>query len=810
MGHAQSTDPVIEHLLVAIVLDGREVATLEVLRDRHFWLPLERFCELTGIDWSRRTDGRHHLTTPLGEADASAAETLEVDGLHYLSETFIRQRLAIGFDFRPSAYAIRLDLPWSTRRRQRADRETPVAPDFEPQSASLSVLSVETRWEDSNRRDERLTTDALLGGGLYGGRWLVRGRHSDRTDFDFYDYAWLRRDGDRLWLVGHQYLHLDPLLPGLELTGVQAAWTDHPNAIFQRRLQPGELLPRALRPLERFAGHGPPGGRAQLRVDGRTIAVQPILLNGEYDFDGVSLGTSGYGRIEVYLFEHGSNGIPTGIDDHSQALSANLLPAGVRLVQGGLGVSGNPLSDRVSRSESDGAAGFAQARWGWTRDLTLETTVQSDSEREFASAGLVWRFGARWLASTAVAVGESGFGTRATLDARWPAWRLRAFSIFREAGFLDPDAEQTHDHYAELSRRFDRRLELALIGRARRSDDRRVTFLRPAAQWRPNARLALSIRPDEDGDYVADLNYTLSADTRLSVHHQDAVWAELDQRISPYWRLRVFGRDGGDAPARYGALARWQANDPRRPFAEFGPLYSEGSTGWQGALGMEPTPGLTLRLDWQDDPAPYGTDGTGEQRIFLTMRLDYALVGGRLQPARATRIDERFGILAGRIEAPATYRGRLGDIAVLVDGRVVARTSADGSYFADRIAEGVREVDLDAEHLPIELELQHRGRLARVAPAATTRVDFDTRVFYGVAGRVRDADGQSVPEVVVKLTTADGHELRRAVTDRFGLYRLDRVAPGNYQLRINGHVRQSLHVDGHRFGQDLVVPPSGP
>jgi protocatechuate 3,4-dioxygenase beta subunit len=74
--------------------------------------------------------------------------------------------------------------------------------------------------------------------------------------------------------------------------------------------------------------------------------------------------------------------------------------------------------------------------------------------------------------------------------------------------------------------------------------------------------------------------------------------------------------------------------------------------------------------------------------------------------------------------------------------------------------------------------------VAEVAAGAITRVDFTVRPEYGLAGRVRDASGNALPDRSMELYDAQGQRRGQAVTDRFGLYRMDGVPPGRYELRL--------------------------
>ncbi|HVN33607.1 MAG TPA: carboxypeptidase-like regulatory domain-containing protein, partial [Thermoanaerobaculaceae bacterium] len=96
-----------------------------------------------------------------------------------------------------------------------------------------------------------------------------------------------------------------------------------------------------------------------------------------------------------------------------------------------------------------------------------------------------------------------------------------------------------------------------------------------------------------------------------------------------------------------------------------------------------------------------------------------------------------------------------------------------------------------------------------------TRVDFELRVEFGLAGRVRDAIGTPLAGVRVELVSPAGEIVAMGRTDTFGLYRIDGVAPGHYVVRLAAGAvptgvtppsREVAIVDDFLFDQDLTVP----
>ena len=105
--------------------------------------------------------------------------------------------------------------------------------------------------------------------------------------------------------------------------------------------------------------------------------------------------------------------------------------------------------------------------------------------------------------------------------------------------------------------------------------------------------------------------------------------------------------------------------------------------------------------------------------------------------------------------------------------------------------------------------------MARISAGAVTEIQFVVRAEFGLAGRLTTADGEHLTRVRVELVDLEGNRVASATTNRFGLYRLDGVPIGTYQLRIAPDslpragelpIREIEIRDSFLFGQDLVLP----
>ena len=179
---------------------------------------------------------------------------------------------------------------------------------------------------------------------------------------------------------------------------------------------------------------------------------------------------------------------------------------------------------------------------------------------------------------------------------------------------------------------------------------------------------------------------------------------------------------------------------------------------------------------------------------------------------------ENRGAVNGRIviDAPIALPSYdLRDVMIFLDGRTAGRTELGGNFFIGNLRAGVYTVEMDIENLPIELVPERTRFVVEVAAAAVTRIDFVVKPQFGIAGRLTDATGQSLPEVRVAVFDLEGREVGSAATDQFGLYRIDGLPVGSYTLALAPEspgadfqppTRPIEIRDDFLFGQDLVIP----
>lgn len=745
------------------------------------------------------------LQTPLGPVSWPLKGLIRRGHQRFMPLSLFETRTGARLRFDVGEFALRVDLPWrpgagASGRKGGSGH----APDVLAPRLSLS------RWHSevyASRVDGHRSLSSLtdLGGAMGEGYWRLRYRTRPGGQSVLQDYGWLLDRGNGRLMLGHDQLVLDPLLPYTELTGAQYAWTNRPRVLFDPHQASQGLVSDPLQSGRRVSGgDGPPGGIAELRVDGRAVARTAIRMDGSWQFEDTLLRPGDH--AEVALYKRFGDGAPVRIVQVGAGGRAQVLPAGTVLAYGGLGVDGNPLDPAVG---TRGGAGFFQLRYGLDRHLTLGTTLQRTADGAYATAQAAMALGP--AGGWTVGVGRHGRagGWSVQGDGDDGTWFWHAYALHDDAGYLAGQVAASNDRYAEFGRRLGSRLDLSLVGR---SVDDPLTgdhyrFVRPAVDWRPSDAFSVDARPDYRGSYAYSIDWTPSASDRASlsryVGRTQLAW---DHALAGTRSLELSATHDDRTGSRLGALlsgiwTRW------RPLQWTAGIFA-GEHGHDGYLldaGIEAVPGLSAHLQVVDDPLNrlHG----GGPLLQMVLVADFAVTpsglargeGGGLQIARR-------GAISGRIRATLPDGVHWKDLAgtdVLVDGHPAGRLDASGHFLLQNLSPGVHHVQLDADTLPIDLSPPYRQPWVQVRSGVTTRVDFRLQLSIGFAGRLLDARGRPVVDGSIRVVDGSGAVVAHARSDRWGYYRVDGLAPGRYTV-TSGPVSRAVTLRRRfLFGQDL-------
>jgi hypothetical protein len=632
------------------------------------------------------------------------------------------------------------------------------------------------------------------------------------------EYAWARVYRQHIVLAGSSYAQVHPLLSGFDLTGVQGAWTNRPSVMFSKDVETYRLQPRQLQPVSTFRGPGPAGGLAELQVDGRVVERQIIPLSGVWEFIDVPVPSQQLSNIQVFVYDRTRPGTPVEVYDYDRSASSHMLPAGMVVHHGGVGLDRNPLESPYSADDGH-LGGFYSFRSGLSEDVTFEAGGQYAGEREHVLMSLIARPIPELIVSAATSLSSGSFGSDLTIEGYTGDWRLFGRSRWMEEGFVAPGSRESRDQYVELGWRPSHRLDLSLVGRSRDTGASTTEFLLPALWWSPASGLSVRIEPDSVGDYRTNVRWKIDRSTRFDIlAREDSEYlAELSRAVGP--ELRVIGRleDGENRSTAVAADLEWL---PRRGRGTTrisgGVILSDGSWGYRARGQAQLAPGFLVTFDLQEDPSRPAIDEEVFRSALVGLSVDLAVAGGRIVPAESLSVRTSRGGIAGRVHLEANPSVTFAGVGVGLRSGQLATTAADGSYLIGNVRPGVYLLEMKVESLPIELVPVKQRLVVEVAAGAVSRADLAVEVQVGIAGRVTDLEGGKLEGVRVELVDEAGAVAGSAVTDQFGLYRIDGLGAGEYTLRLaeeslppgvtESPTRTVTIVDQFLFEQSLVVP----
>ncbi len=750
------------------------------------------------------------LPTPLGNAQLQTAQAIQHDQHRYFPIAPLAKALGAKITFDEQEFALKTELPWNpgSTASGAALSAQQVKPDIYAPSLSLSSWHSEAYFTRLGGSDT-LSTYTDLGGALGPGFWRMSYYTNPGGQNRLSNYGWILDQGNGRWMLGEDQLALDPLLPYAQLTGAQYAWTNQPGLVYGAAVGADQLVASQLQGGRTVSGgDGPPGGIAELRINGKAIARTAIRLDGTWQFRDVLL--RGDERVEVALYQRFGDGTPVRIQQVNVASSAQALPAGTVISYGGVGADGNPLDPAVG---THGLGGFYQLRYGLNQQWTLGSTVQRAGGQDYGIVNAVGGFGS--FGTWGMTLGRNGSASAWSVSGNGQSKSVSwsGYAIQRGANYFPGYTAESYDRYATLNWNAQPDLGLSLSGRDAYDPtlDQNVRFLKPGFSWRPYASLGLSAMPDYFGNYAWNASWLPDARDQVSLSRYSGVnQAQWQHSFRDGYSTTLAATHDGYLGTRYSALLSGMWRGPRPILWTAGLLQGRGRFGYLLDAAVEAIPGLSAHLQVQNDPLNAAIPGVGGLLVQFVLVADFAVTPSGLTRGSMGSYAARVGVIAGRVsgELPANVHwSDLAGVPLLVDGRPRGKLDRDGHYLIPNLAPGVYRVQLDAEHMPIDLVPDTAAPWVQVRAGVTTTADFHVSLRLGFAGRVT-RDGQPLANVAIEILDAQGKAVKTLSSDQWGYYRVDDLPPGTYTLRADGASRSVTLQRAFLYQQDLAVAPA--
>ena len=750
------------------------------------------------------------LPTPLGNAQLQTAQAIQHDQHRYFPIAPLAKALGAKIAFDEQEFALKTELPWNpgSAAPGAALSARQVKPDIYAPSLSLSSWHSEAYFTRLGGSDT-LSTYTDLGGALGPGFWRMSYYTNPGGQNRLSNYGWILDQGNGRWMLGEDQLALDPLLPYAQLTGAQYAWTNQPGLVYGAAVGADQLVASQLQGGRTVSGgDGPPGGIAELRINGKAIARTAIRLDGTWQFRDVLL--RGDERVEVALYQRFGDGTPVRIQQVNVASSAQALPAGTVISYGGVGADGNPLDPAVG---THGLGGFYQLRYGLNQQWTLGSTVQRAGGQDYGIVNAVGGFGS--LGTWGMTLGRNGSASAWSVSGNGQSKSVSwsGYAIQRGANYFPGYTAESYDRYATLNWNAQADLGLSLSGRDAYDPtlDQNVRFLKPGFSWRPYASLGLSAMPDYFGNYAWNASWLPDARDQVSLSRYSGVnQAQWQHSFRDGYSTTLAATHDGYLGTRYSALLSGLWRGPRPILWTAGLLQGRGRFGYLLDAAVEAIPGLSAHLQVQNDPLNAAIPGVGGLLVQFVLVADFAVTPSGLTRGSMGSYAARVGVIAGRVsgELPANVHwSDLAGVPLLVDGRPRGKLDRDGHYLIPNLAPGVYRVQLDAEHMPIDLVPDTAAPWVQVRAGVTTTADFHVSLRLGFAGRVT-RDDQPLANVAIEILDAQGKAVKTLSSDQWGYYRVDDLPPGTYTVRADGTSRSVTLQRAFLYQQDLAVAPA--
>ncbi len=750
------------------------------------------------------------LPTPLGNAQLQTAQAIQHDQHRYFPIAPLAKALGAKIAFDEQEFALKTELPWNpgSAAPGAALSAQQVKPDIYAPSLSLSSWHSEAYFTRLGGSDT-LSTYTDLGGALGPGFWRMSYYTNPGGQNRLSNYGWILDQGNGRWMLGEDQLALDPLLPYAQLTGAQYAWTNQPGLVYGAAVGADQLVASQLQGGRTVSGgDGPPGGIAELRINGKAIARTAIRLDGTWQFRDVLL--RGDERVEVALYQRFGDGTPVRIQQVNVASSAQALPAGTVISYGGVGADGNPLDPLVG---THGLGGFYQLRYGLNQQWTLGSTVQRAGGQDYGIVNAVGGFGS--LGTWGMTLGRNGSASAWSVSGNGQSKSVSwsGYAIQRGANYFPGYTAESYDRYATLNWNAQADLGLSLSGRDAYDPtlDQNVRFLKPGFSWRPYASLGLSAMPDYFGNYAWNASWLPDARDQVSLSRYSGVnQAQWQHSFRDGYSTTLAATHDGYLGTRYSALLSGLWRGPRPILWTAGLLQGRGRFGYLLDAAVEAIPGLSAHLQVQNDPLNAAIPGVGGLLVQFVLVADFAVTPSGLTRGSMGSYAARVGVIAGRVsgELPANVHwSDLAGVPLLVDGRPRGKLDRDGHYLIPNLAPGVYRVQLDAEHMPIDLVPDTAAPWVQVRAGVTTTANFHVSLRLGFAGRVT-RDGQPLANVAIEILDAQGKAVKTLSSDQWGYYRVDDLPPGTYTVRADGASRSVTLQRAFLYQQDLAVAPA--
>ena len=694
------------------------------------------------------------------------------------------------FDWRE--YALVFDVPEINNSNSKNREKKPIlltglanisAPDV-----ILSMVEQKVNLNGKNTSDLNNQGSLSAVGTIFDSSWFVRVNQSELTDgrtWQLSELQILKQTDSSDYYLGSQPTFWTSQSAGdfWGFTTIQrqgfSPLSSYGNggANLSQRLKP-ELISQSI------TGRAEPGTLARLvnnifRTE--VIAEQLVDSSGNYRFDNIPVGRQIGTNYQVLLYPAGVLTAKPKIED----ARFNLLPEQLSLGTSALIVSGGwkrRLNNHDFLGEFTEFNGGISERWGLTKDLTVGLGGVYDSSFQ----GLAELFYQPQMSPLKVIVsGLIGDDIKLNTNVTWndyPNLYATLSNDLKSTRYtLDLKISDQLRFYSNGNLNEDQNFGLGYSSSSRNSSTSALVNVDTNARfnWNINQRLGklyLNHRGNQTSTY-SQLSYLFNSYQSLIFNYETLNSSQYSDLLTAYWHYNSQSR------TRYGENI-WQG--------ELGYRIGSSGTGFYGTLGTTILPGILLQARYE------GVSLNSDQSnlsIQIVSSLDFqqGITPGNRQI-------QRLRTEGGLLIKPFLDRNGNGkqdnneeiyndnSEFLIVNNEIVKASQLDiqSDRMIMRLPPGAYRVDLEPAGFPPDFQPSINAFAVEVVEGSYTPILIALQPAYTLAGIATDAEGKPLAGAKVEAINSDHKSSVLSITNSAGVFYLEQLRQGTYQLKING------------------------
>lgn len=783
----------------SVIIRGQEDGT-QAINFQNWLLPFDDVIQALKLDVKNLPDGLLEVRSPgiVTRIDPKKLRTDPELGLVFSIQD-LNTLFGVKAKFSINDYAIELDVPWLNQSTRIGQTDAPIILEGLPRigagNFSFGAIEQKLNASGSEGSSANYRGDVLAVGTAFGGSWFVRTDQPNFRDANTWRLAEAQfyRPNDRAdYIVGSQptFWRSQSASDYWGFTYIQRQGFTPPQLFGGGFVDPRQRL-QASQIGRTITGTAQPGTLVRLTeaFGDRVIGEVLVDSSGTYRFENVKSDNQYFGSsYRVLLYPEGRLTAQPEIREATYSVVPGQLPAGSSALVFSGGLRRDFQNQNVLGNFSEFRGGIAQ-RWGLSENLTVGVGgVYDDSARGLAElfyrpanlplqVALSTLSGNKWdvnadvrfypTRSLSASYTRDSFSSRFNVDWRvFPALSLFATTDSRSAtggGIQLNLSGRNAFTFARVSLDTDNNLRWSWLQRL--------------------GRLELNQRGNEIGT-LSELNYNFSRNSSflnlgnsLTVGYETRAANGGNNLLSLGWRYRSQARanDGN---------YRWEAQ------LGYG-IGSQGS-GPFASLSTTVLPGILLRARYQavsvtNDQSSFNID------LVSSLGLQNGITPG---DRRSNYLRTQGGLLIqpfydnnnnGRRDEQEGLYTENPDTLLLINNRLVKSLQPDiqRDRILVRLNPGTYRLDLDPAGFPEDWQAQTDAYAVDVVAGSYTPVLLPLTRAYTFSGVITDAEGQPISGARVEAVSKDSKVRLFSVTNTAGVYYLERLQQGTYDLLIN-------------------------